>query len=447
MSDTDAGSRARRRITRRLIPFLFVLYLVAFLDRVNVSFAALQMTDELGMTPREFGFGAGIFFLGYVLLEIPCAVLVESWSARKLLARIMVTWGLLAACTGLIQSSGQFFVIRFFLGMAEAGFFPGVLVYLSHWYRDEDRAKAVAMFMAAIPVSELVGAPVSGLLMRIDWLGMAGWRWLLILEGLPAVALGVIAYFYLTDRPAQAKWLAADEREWIEGELARSRSKHDAAHSVNVWNGLRDGRVLLLTVAYFFSTNANYGVLIWLPKILKSVSGAGDLAVTAMSAAPFVVAVPFGLWLSFRSDRTGERKWHGALVSAAGALALASLPFALTNAWAAVPLFAVAVTGIYSQKGPFWAIATTLLAGRAKAASVGLINSLGNLGGFVGPYTVGHLMTRSSTYAEGLAYLAFCLASCAALIFVAGRSAERSARAAADQRWMRAEPPPANART
>ena len=426
--DQDVGARARRRITRRLIPFLFLLYLIAFLDRVNVSFAALQMTEDLGMTARAFGFGAGIFFVGYVLLEIPCAVLVESWSARKLLARIMVTWGLLAACTGLIQSTEQFYIIRFLLGMAEAGFFPGVLVYLSHWYRDEDRAKAVAMFMAAIPVSELVGAPLSGLLMRIDWFGVAGWRWLLILEGLPAVALGIVTYFYLTDRPADARWLPAAERDWITGELARNAAGHSAGHSQSVWNGLRDRRVLLLTAAYFMSTNANYGILIWLPKILKSVSGANDTAVAAMTAIPFLVAVPCGLWISFRSDRTRERKWHGSLITITGATALLLLPLALTNIYAAIPLFAVAVTGVYSQKGPFWAIATTLLAGRAKAASVGLINSLGNLGGFVGPYTVGHLMTQSSSYAGGLLYLSACLGCCAALIFVAGRGAERLAR-------------------
>ena len=429
--DLDTGARARKRVTKRLIPFLFVLYLIAFLDRVNVSFAALQMTDELGLTPEAFGFGAGIFFIGYVLLEIPGAVLVESWSARKWLARIMISWGLLAACTGLIQTATQFYIIRFLLGMAEAGFFPGVLVYLSHWYREEDRAKAVAMFMAAMPVAELVGAPVSGMLMQIDWLGLSGWRWLLMLEGLPAVIFGIITLFYLTDKPDDARWLPGDEREWLKRELAKNKGRYNEAHSKSVWNGLKDPRVLMLTLAYFGATNANYGTLIWLPKILKSVSGSSNLIVTGISAIPFIIAVPVGLLVSAHSDKTGERKWHGALVTAIGALSLALMPFGLSSTVLSVMLFAVTTTAIYAMKGPFWAIATTVLDGKAKAASVGLINSLGNLGGFVGPYTVGYLMSRSSSYGPGLAYLAFCLGMSATLLYIAGRRAQREQRLAA----------------
>ena len=426
-SADEVGIRTRRRITRRLIPFLFVLYLIAFLDRVNVSFAGLDMTRDLGMTHEAFGFGAGIFFFGYFLLEIPGAVLVESWSARKWLARIMVTWGLLAAGTGLVQTATQFYWIRFFLGMAEAGFFPGVLVYLSHWYRPQDRAKAVAMFMAAIPISELLGAPVSGLLMRIHWLDLPGWRWLLILEGLPAVIFGVITLFYLTDWPHQARWLPADERDWITKELAKEQSRHDSAHSMRIFAGLSDPRVLLLTLAYFAVVNTNYGTLMWLPKILKGISGAGNTLVSAMSAIPFLLAVPVGLLVSWHSDRTGERRWHSAICTAIAGLALAAMPFAMASVWTAIPLFALSVSCVYSQKGPFWAIATTVLGGRAGAAGVGLINSFGNLGGFAGPYTVGYLATRFDTFVPGLIYLAGMGVLSATLILLASRPARQPA--------------------
>lgn len=414
----DIARRTQWRITRRLIPFLFLLYLFAFLDRVNVSFAALQMTGELGLSPEAFGFGAGVFFIGYVLLEIPCAVLVESWSARKLLARIMVSWGLLAACTAFVQTPGQFYAVRFLLGMAEAGFFPGVLVYLSHWYRDEDRAKAVAMFMTAIPVAELVGAPVSGLLMQLNWLGWSGWRWMLVLEGIPAMILGVVTLFWLTDRPEDARWLPDDEREWLKSELAKNATRH--THS-GVLGGLKDRRVLVLTLAYFALMSGNYGLMIWLPKILKSMSGSSDLLVTAMTAIPFMVAAPAGLLVSFHSDKTGERKWHGALAGVAAAAALLLLPFS-TGMAMTIGLFAVAASGNMSAKGPFWAIATTFLGGKAKAASVGLINSLGNLGGFAGPYAVGWLTTRTSNYEAGLVYLAVCFACAGGLIWVTGRA-------------------------
>jgi ACS family tartrate transporter-like MFS transporter len=215
------AARTQRKITRRLMPFLFLLYITAYIDRVNVSFAGLDMTRELGFSNAVFGFGSGIFFFGYCLLEIPGAMLVEAWSARKWIATIMIGWGILAGITGLIHTATEFDIIRFLLGLAEGGFFPAVVVYLTHWYRYEDRGKAVAMFMTAIPISNMCGAPLAGLLMRLNWLGLSGWRWLLILEGIPAFLCGVATLFYLTDRPKDAGWLTPEEREWITGELAR----------------------------------------------------------------------------------------------------------------------------------------------------------------------------------------------------------------------------------
>lgn len=425
----DVGSRATRRITLRLMPFLFCLYFFAYLDRVNVSFAGLEMTRELGMSPQAFGFGAGVFFLGYFLLEIPGAVLVETWSARKWIARIMISWGLIAAATGLAQTPAQFYWLRFALGLAEAGFFPGMLVYLSHWFCPADRARAIATFMIAIPMSEIIGAPISALLMKIHWLGLSGWRWLLILEGLPAVILGIAVFFYLTDRPRQARWLPPEEREWITREIEHENSRHTGSH--NVWRGLRDPRTLLLMFAYFALLNLGYAILMWLPKILKSIAGQTTTTTILLTAVPFLVGAPVALAIGWHSDRAGERRWHCAVPLLAGAAALLAFPYATWSIALTVALFAVAVVGQQSAKGPFWAIGTTLLTGKAKAASVGLINSFGNLGGFCGPFVVGWLAERTDGFHAGVLYMVGAAVASAALILIAGRAAARSAGTAA----------------
>jgi len=248
---TPNAERVRRRITRRLMPFLFILYMIAYLDRVNVSFAGLEMTRELYFSNEVFGFGAGIFFVGYFLLEIPGTMLVELWSARKWIARIMISWGILASLTGLIRSAHQFYWLRFLLGAAEAGFFPGVIVYITHWYRLEDRGRALATFMAAQQVSILVGSPLSGLLMKIHWLGLSGWRWLLVLEGIPAVVFGVVTIFYLDDWPREADWLTTEERVWIIDELEREKQIKKAVKPLSAWQAVRDRDVILLALAYF----------------------------------------------------------------------------------------------------------------------------------------------------------------------------------------------------
>src|SRR3990172_12926732 len=235
----DVAARARRRIARRLLPFLFALYIIAFLDRVNVAYAALSMTRDLGFTAEVFGFGAGIFFIGYFLLEIPGALLVEKWSARGWIARILITWGIATVVIGMVHTAQQFYWARFFLGMAEAGFFPGIIVYLTHWFRAAERAKAVALFMAAIPISNMIGAPLAGVILGVDWAGLPGWRWIFFLEGIPAIVCGVITIFYLTDRPQQARWLPADERQWILAELEREKLQKKAGRSFTVWQALR----------------------------------------------------------------------------------------------------------------------------------------------------------------------------------------------------------------
>jgi D-galactonate transporter len=387
------------------MPFLFILYIVAYLDRVNVSYAGLEMTKELGFSNEIFGFGAGIFFFGYVLLEIPGTLLVELWSARKWIARILISWGLLASLTGLIQNAHHFYWIRFLLGAAEAGFFPGIIVYLTHWYRYEDRAKAVAMFMAAIPLANILGSPLSGLLMKIDWLGLSGWRWLLILEGLPAVVLGFVTLRFLTDWPKDAKWLPEDERNWLMAELEREKQHKKKVKPLSVWQALRNRDVVLLTLIYFFIVTGNYGFGIWLPKIVQKLSGLSTFQVTLVSAIPFLAALPAMLLVGWHSDHTGERRWHTAIPILAVGVALALSQMVGGNVVLSLAAFAVAAAGLYSYLPSFWSLPTTFLSEAAAAACIGLINSIGNLGGFAGPYAIGYLTDLTGTYSAGVFYL------------------------------------------
>jgi ACS family tartrate transporter-like MFS transporter len=397
--------RARARITRRLIPYLFILYIIAFLDRVNVGFANLQMSSDLGFSPEVFGFGAGIFFIGYFLFEVPGTVLVETWSAKGWIARIMISWGLLATGMGFIHSSTQFHWMRFFLGVAEAGFFPGILVYLSHWFRQEDRAKAVALFMSAVPISSIIGAPMSGLLLDVNWLGYAGWRWLFIVEGIPAVVFGVITLLYLTDKPEQAKWLPTDEREWIASELARERAAKLAQGALSIWQALRQRDVLLLALAYFGMVSGLYGFNFWLPTIVKQLSGLSNLLAILVTAIPYCVGLAAMLLIGLSSDRTGERRWHTALpmlISGVGLLLGATLQ---QHVIAAIALFCVGAIGIFGHFPSFWATAYSRYTGVAAAAAIALINSLGNLGGFAGPYVIGFLNEKSGSFVGGILYL------------------------------------------
>ena len=401
----DVADRTRMRITRRLLPFLFLIYIVNYLDRVNVSYAALEMTKDLNFTPEVFGFGAGIFFAGYFLLEIPGTLLIELWSARKWIARIMITWGIVAVMMGFMNSATQFYWLRLGLGAAEAGFYPGIIVYLTHWFRYQDRAKAVALFMAAVPLSNFIGSPMSGLLLGVKWLGLAGWRWLFIVEGAPSIILGVITIFYLTDWPHQAKWLAEDEREWIAGELQKEKDLASSGHSFKILEALRHREIVLLALAYFFIVTGLYGFNVWLPTMVKAMSGLPNLTVTVVSALPYFVAFAALLLVGWSSDRTGERKWHSAIPMFIAGAGLLLSAITQSNLPLAMAMFCVAAAGLYSFFPAFWALPTTFLAGSAAAASIGLINSIGNLGGFVGPYVVGYLNNRTNSFFGGMTYL------------------------------------------
>ena len=408
------------------MPFLIVLFIIAYVDRVNVSYAGLQMTESLGFTSEVLGFGLGIFFLGYFLFEIPGSLIVEKWSARKWLARIIISWGILAVLMGFIQNSTQFYLVRFLLGAAEAGFFPGIIVYLSHWFRYRDRAKAVAMFMAALPIANIFASPMSGLILqRIDWLGLPGWRWVYILEGIPAVVLGVVTIFYLTDRPRDATWLSEAEREWITAELEHEKQVRKAVRSYSILEAFRHRNVILLALAYFCAVTSVYGFTFWLPKILKGLSGYTNLqTITIIAALPYCVALVSMLIVGWSSDRTGERRWHVAISLLAVSAGLFLSASAFGNVWLALFFFCLAGAGLYSYLPGFWALPASFLTESAAAASIGLINSIGNLGGFAGGYIVGYLETKTGTFYTGVIYLA-CSALLGAILILMVKHSDR----------------------
>lgn len=408
---SNLESRTKSKITKRLMPFLILLFIMAYIDRVNVGYANLEMSKDLGFTPEIFGFGAGIFFIGYFLLEIPGSLIVEKWSARKWLARIIISWGILAIVTGFIQTTNHFYIIRFLLGLAEAGFFPGIIVYLGHWYRNQDKAKAVAMFMTALPFANIFGSPISGLILGVNWLGFSGWRWVFILEGIPAVILGIITIYYLPDKPKDAKWLENEEKEWITSELENEKSAKKALKHYTISEAFKHRNIILLAIAYFCAVTCVYGFTFWLPTILKGLSGYSNLQVSLIAALPYCVGLVAMLFMGWSSDKRNERRWHTAFSLMAVCLGLGLSSLFLDNVYLAIAVFCIAGAGLYTYLPSFWALPTAFLTESAAAASIGLINSVGNLGGFAGPYIVGYLTNKTGTFYSGVIYL-----SCSALI-------------------------------
>jgi ACS family tartrate transporter-like MFS transporter len=406
----DVGERATRRIARRLLPFLFVLYVIAFLDRVNVGYAGLEMSRDLHFSDRVFGLGAGIFSIGYFLFEIPGALIVERWSARKWIARILVTWGIVTILMAAVHTTRQFYLARFLLGVAEAGFFPGIVVYLTHWFRYQERAKAGAIFMAAIPMSSIIGSPLAGWILGQHWAGIASWRWLFMVEGLPAILFGILTLIYLTDWPPEAHWLAADERSWIQAELQREKAAKSRVRAWSIWQAMRSREVILLTFVYFFAIIGIYGFVIWFPTIVQRATNLPNMAVTLLSALPYVAGLAAMVWNGWDSDRTGERRWHTAfpLFLGAGCLAIAIRSSAhLPLAFLCMVIVGACTTAFMPS---FWALPTAILTESAAAASIGLINSVANLGGFAGPFFIGFLRTRTNSFAPGLIFLLVCMA-------------------------------------
>jgi len=381
------------------------------------------MSRELNFSDSVFGLGSGLFFIGYVLLEIPGAVLAETWSAKKWIARILLTWGMLASATGLIHTAREFYWLRFFLGVAEAGFVPAILVYLSHWYPPQDRGKAVALFFAGIPASQILGGPLAAALLRLNWLGLSGWRWLLLLEGLPAIALGVVTSLYLTEHPRDARWLKPEEREWLAAELAREQASKAGRSTVR--QAMGDPRVWLLGASLFFGLNSATGIAFWLPQIVQRLSSFGVSKVSLIASIPSLCALPLMLLAGWHSDRTAERIWHTAIprLLSAAALAASFVSIANRNMVLSVALFSLASIGFYCAHAGFWPLPNVFLGKAAAAAALGFINSCGNLGSSLGPYVLGLLSDRTGAFGAGVLYLAGCSLASALLVLFLPRAA------------------------
>ena len=406
----EVARRARRRTAVRLLPYVLLLYVIAYLDRNNLATAALQMPHDLGFDDRVVGFGAGIFTLGYVILEIPGTLIVERWSARRWITRIMISWGLVTMGMAFVRTPHQFYTMRFLLGLAEAGFFPGIIVYLTHWFVYEDRAKAVAGFMAAIPLAYAVGSPLSGLLLGVHWGSLRGWQWLFILEGLPALFFGVMTWFYLTDWPYQAKWLPADEREWVVAQLESEKRAKQSVRAYSVWQAMRHRDVLILTGLHLVQNGSAYALAFWLPTMLKRLSGLSDFRVTLLVALPNLLGFAAMQVNGWHSDRTAERRWHTAIPLWVTAAALLTL--SLGN-WGTVPfllLFSIAAAGLLAFLPSFWAMPSAFLCDSAAAFATGTINCVAaGLGGFLGPFLVGYQSARTHSFRSGFAVLVVAL--------------------------------------
>jgi ACS family tartrate transporter-like MFS transporter len=414
------ADRTRHRIALRLLPFLFFLYVTNYLDRTSVAYAAIGMSRELGFTDRVFGLAAGVFFVGYVALQIPGAILVERWSARRVLSATMIAWGSLTAFTAFVHTPAQLYVARFVLGAAEAGFFPGVVIYLSHWFLRKDRAKATSNFMAAIPISFVIGSPIAGWLLSRQWLDVQGWRWLFLLEGLPAVILGIVAFFYLPDYPAEARWLSAAQRQWTEESLRAE--KVTAQQKISVWQAICSKTIVLLAAVAFLYYFAFYTFVFWFPTMLKRLSGYSDMNVGWLGALPYL-SLFFAMQINgWHSDRTRERRWHTIVPGLLGAVGSLGL-LMQTHSVLLAMLFFILLGVADSYLPVFWAIPTEILGESAAAAAVGLINSIGSIAGFAGPFLFGYLNTRTGSYSAGLMVMTAALLAGTILMLFTPRNA------------------------
>ena len=407
-----------RTLTWRLVPFLFLLYTVAYLDRINLGFAALQMQQQLGFSDAVYGFGAGVFFAGYFFFQLPSNLVLERFGVRKWIAGLMVVWGVVSCCTIFVRGPGRqsFYALRFLLGAAEAGFFPGVILYLKNWFPARARARTVARFMTAAPLSGVIGGPLSGALLGLHQeAGLAGWQWMFLLEGIPAIVLGGMAWAYLVDHPASARWLSDEQREWLQQTMQQEAAETTVASRSGALAALQLGRIWILALVYFGLNTVSYGMSLWLPNLINSLSAVGNLEIGVLSAIPYVVAAVTMVIVGLHSDRSGERRWHTAVPAFAGAIALA-LAAHVGSVAPAVALVSVAVLGVFSMMGPFWAMPTTVLSGTAAATGIAFINSVGNLGGFFGPYIIGLLRTSTGHFKGGLLVVAGALAMSGALV-------------------------------
>ena len=422
MPNTELGRATMARVTWRLLPFLLLLYIISWLDRVNVGFAKLQMNADLGFSDTVYGLGAGIFFIGYGLCEIPSNLLLVRFGARLWIARIMITWGLISAGMIFVQGTHSFYIMRFMLGVAEAGFLPGIIYYLSQWFPREQRAKAVSWFMIGIPLSVVFGGPLSGWLLGFNGhLGFKGWQWLYIVEGLPAVILGFVVLGYLTEQPAGARWLSSEQRQWLSARMREEHLEAEGRHRMSFGAALLHPTVWLLALIMFCCQTGSYGLTLWVPTIVKGLSGFSDLEVGLFSALPYIAAALGMILIGRSSDRSGERIMHVAIPTAIGALGFIATGL-LSSPLPAMMALAVAAVGDYGSRGPFWALPGKFLVGGSAAAAIALINSMGAVGGFVGPYAVGYLKDATGSFASPLFLLAGILLAGSAMTLLLRKS-------------------------
>jgi ACS family tartrate transporter-like MFS transporter len=411
------------KVSWRLLPLIVVAYLVAYIDRTNVAFAALTMNQDVGLSPYVYGLGAGIFFLGYALFEVPSNMVLERVGARRWIARIMITWGIISGMMALTVGPASFLTLRFLLGVAEAGFFPGIIFYLSCWFPAAYRARVISTLFIAVPVSNAVASVISGAILEMDGIwGLHGWQWVFILEAIPAVLLAFVVLKYMTDRPAEADWLAPDERAWLEKELHAERVRVESAGRMTLLQALTDRRVLALSLIYLFSVTASYGIVFFLPQIIKAL-GHSNLMTGVLTAIPYTIGIAGLLLWGHSSDRRGERRWHLIVALAVSAVGFIGVGWLHGSYWAIAAMSIVAV-GLYGSRPSFWPMPSIFLTGAAAAAGIALINSIGNLGGYVGPFIVGWIKNSTGSFQMALYFLAACAAMSALITFVSTRATD-----------------------
>jgi ACS family tartrate transporter-like MFS transporter len=408
------------RLMWRLMPFLFLLYIVAYLDRINVSFAVLQMRGQLGLTDRVYGRAAGMFFAGYFFFQLPSNLVLEKFGVRRWISGLMITWGVISCLMIFIRGPVSFYAMRFLLGSAEAGFFPGMILYMKRWFPANARARAVAWFMTANPLAGIVGSPISGALLGLSGKGLSGWQWMFLMEGIPAIFLGASVFWALSDSPRDASWLKGEERAWLLERLALEQQAESSLKKENLWAVLVSPRIWMLSVVYFGVSTTMYGVTLWLPSVIRSLSGLSYFLTGMVSALPFVVTAVAMVLAGMSSDRTGERRWHTAVPAFVGAIALAAVGYGSSTV-VVVTCIGLGLVCAESMVGPFWAMATSRMAGLSAAAGIAVINSLANLGGYFGPDIIGFFRKATGGFRGGLLAIGATLALSGGIALIVGR--------------------------
>jgi ACS family tartrate transporter-like MFS transporter len=416
----DLESAVISRLMWRLMPFLFLLYIVAYLDRINVSFAVLQMRGQLGLSDRVYGRAAGMFFAGYFLFQLPSNLVMEKFGVRRWISGLMVTWGVISCLMIFIRGPISFYAMRFLLGAAEAGFFPGMIFYMKHWFPASARARAVAWFMTANPIAGIVGSPVSGALMGLSGKGLSGWQWMFLMEGIPAILLGATVGWVLSDTPQEAHWLKGEERAWLLQRLAQEQQAESIQKQGSLWQVVFSPRIWMLSLVYFGVSTTMYGVTLWLPSVIRSLSGLGYFNTGLVAAIPFVVTAVVMVLVGMHSDRTGERRWHTAIPAFVGAAALVVAGYG-TSTVTVVAGIGLGLVCAESMVGPFWAMATSRMAGLSAAAGIAVINSLANLGGYFGPDIIGLFRTVNGGFRGGLLAIGATVAMSGGMALIVGR--------------------------